>query len=272
MLVAIFSMNVIVQIETKEMQIHSNALYKQLSESIHLFWSTNVLQIQSFRAMDTSDATSWTCEDVEQWLEKNKFESYVELFKEHLIDGTVLLCMQESDLRQPPLQLSVLGDIKKLHACIKKLQIETNGEDFCNFHHDTTDGLNFNKVSSSSLHMSHTPQRLFSNESISDDEDELIDEEVERIVRLSGRYTKNAHPELFKTTLSFIYVFNVFLVTSFIMTVVHDRVPDPNKYPPLPDLFLDNLPYIPWAFEVCEMVGVTLFSIWACILFFHKYR
>lgn len=226
--------------------------------------------IYVFRNMKKTGVPAWSCEDVTIWLKENKFERHVELFKHHMIDGSVLMCMTESDLRQPPLQLNIFGDIKKLNACIHKLQVETYGEEYCNL--DTVDGITFTNLSSSSVQKARKFQRLLSNDSVSDVEDEIIDEEVERIVNRTGRYTKNVDSELFKTALSFIYVFLVFLVTSFVMTVVHDRVPDPEKYPPLPDLFLDNLPYIPWAFEVCEMVGVTLFSIWGCILFFHKHR
>lgn len=56
------------------------------------------------------------------------------------------------------------------------------------------------------------------------------------------------------------------------MVVVHERVPDMKRYPPLPDIFLDNVPHIPWAFHMCEITGTLLFIIWASVLVVHKHR
>lgn len=75
-----------------------------------------------------------------------------------------------------------------------------------------------------------------------------------------------------KTLVSMIYLFLIGLWTSFILTVVHDRVPDMEKYPPLPDLILDNVPLISWAFFASEAIGIILLSILFIILIFHKYR
>merc|ERR1719427_503569 len=56
------------------------------------------------------------------------------------------------------------------------------------------------------------------------------------------------------------------------MTVVHDRVPDMNKYPPLRDIILDNVPHIPWAFDMTEVTGMALLTIWLLVVLFHKHR
>ncbi|XP_023304920.2 ceramide phosphoethanolamine synthase [Lucilia cuprina] len=82
----------------------------------------------------------------------------------------------------------------------------------------------------------------------------------------------NIPPEFFKTSISLGYSFVVTWITSFVMVIVHERVPDMKRYPPLPDIFLDNVPHIPWAFHMCEITGTLLFSIWACVCIFHKYR
>ncbi len=68
------------------------------------------------------------------------------------------------------------------------------------------------------------------------------------------------------------YLFVVTWITSFVMVIVHDRVPDMKRYPPLPDIFLDNVPYIPWAFHMCEWTATVLVIIWTTVLIFHKYR
>lgn len=226
--------------------------------------------------MREPDVNKWSCDDVGAWLKENNFHAYESLLsRRHRVDGTALLALNENDLRQPPLEIKVLGDIKRLYACIRKLQIATHGDKTDHSYRDSVDGTFIHERNSSSTYSSPRHfRRMISSESYSDDDDddEIIEEEIKRIIDRAGRYSRNLDPEIFKTALSFIYVFAVFLVTSFVMTVVHDRVPDPEKHPPLPDLFLDNIPYMPWAFEVCELVGVSLLGVWSCILIFHKHR
>lgn len=68
------------------------------------------------------------------------------------------------------------------------------------------------------------------------------------------------------------YAFLVTWITAFVMVVVHERVPDSKRYPPLPDVFLDNVPHISWAFFACEVTGSLLFTVWVCVLIVHKSR
>lgn len=79
-------------------------------------------------------------------------------------------------------------------------------------------------------------------------------------------------PEIWKAVLALTYCFVVTWITAFVMVIVHDRVPDMKRYPPLPDIFLDNVPHIPWAFDMCEITGTLLFTIWLLVLVFHKHR
>ncbi len=83
---------------------------------------------------------------------------------------------------------------------------------------------------------------------------------------------KHLEPEIKKTLLSITYFVSVTCITALVMVVVHDRVPDMKKYPPLPDFFLDNVPLIPWAFDMCEVCGCLLTMTWILVLIFHKHR
>ncbi|XP_064617112.1 sphingomyelin synthase-related protein 1-like [Liolophura sinensis] len=228
------------------------------------------------------EAPTWDCDRVGRWLEENNFQAYRQLFcTDHKIDGKSLLMLTESDLRHPPLQIQVLGDIKRLMICLHKLQ-QLNA----NFLKDVGfTGFTNGSVKSSSDKVKHRPlqnpkravSRLDSvgslTESDSHHEDVDVDiHEVQLVNSTAGRPSRDLDPELWKTFLSFVYVFTVFLITAFVMVVVHDRVPDMQKYPPLPDLFLDNMPLVPWAFQMCELIGVVLSGICFGILFFHKHR
>ena len=77
---------------------------------------------------------------------------------------------------------------------------------------------------------------------------------------------------VFVTGIAVMYGLFVSWLTAVVMTIVHDRVPDMNKYPLLPDIILDNMPHVPWAFEMAEMAGMTLLTIWLVMVIFHKHR
>ena len=187
---------------------------------------------------------SWSCENVKEWLINKGFPQYAKTFCDtHKIDGQVLLSLTERDLKQPPLQLSVLGDIKKLLFHINALRIEVLGPECQDLSNSDS-----------------------SNEELFTGTQDFITRKV------SIHHSHYLDSEIWKTVLSFIYVFTVFLVTAFIMVIVHERVPDVEKYPPLPDIFLDNVPFIPWAFHAAEMIGMGLGAVWITILFFHKHR
>lgn len=231
---------------------------------IYYYWY-NCIYIFSFQnRMNAAD--DWTTKEVTEWLNGHGFSQYSDLLcAQHRIDGRILLTLTEHDLRQPPLQIPILGDIKRLIICIENLK--------------DPQGLNTSIIPNGSFYVTES-SRLgskarrrgkFDSESVTDDEeDELFNTRNKK--RHSAQMSRNLDPDIWKTLLSFVYVFCVFLLTAFVMVIVHDRVPDMEKYPPLPDIFLDNLPYIPWAFQVCEIVGVLLFSIWSSILIFHKHR
>lgn len=58
---------------------------------------------------------------------------------------------------------------------------------------------------------------------------------------------------LFRLAFSILWCAAVTFASAGVMTFVHDRVPDMDKYPPLPDVVLDHIPVIPWAFEASEV-------------------
>lgn len=56
------------------------------------------------------------------------------------------------------------------------------------------------------------------------------------------------------------------------MTIVHERVPDSTKFPPLPDIMLDNIQHISWAFAAVEIIILILGTGFASLIILHKFR
>ena len=59
---------------------------------------------------------------------------------------------------------------------------------------------------------------------------------------------------------------------SFIITIVDERLPDPKDFRPLPDLILQNIQQIPWAFAVTEKIIVIEMATLLTIILLHRHR
>uniref|UniRef100_A0A3B4ZM74 Sphingomyelin synthase-related protein 1 n=1 Tax=Stegastes partitus TaxID=144197 RepID=A0A3B4ZM74_9TELE len=198
-------------------------------------------------APSEDSVTAWSCKQVAQWLQEEGFEQYVELLcTQHRLDGPSLLALTEADLRGPPLGLTVLGDIKRLTIALRRLQRQNQAQ-LEELGLRPSDSLPAGLSLAAVCH-THTNGRCRQH--------------------LAGRLD----PEVWKTVLSSVYVFFVFGFTSFVMVIVHERVPDMRTYPPLPDIFLDSVPRIPWAFAMAEACGLILCYMFLLILLLHKHR
>lgn len=225
----------------------------------------------------------WSPEDVGEWLKSSGFEDYIALFRnEHKIDGSCLLTLNEEDLRSPPLQLKVLGDIKRLLLAIKRLQQEnlhllphydSGTSDLISLNHTlqtpTNNSNNLQNNSHNKSRQDNSNRSSFANDFLNDIND---DSDFFAAPQENALSNDELQPEAWKAVVAMLYFFSVTWITAFVMVIVHDRVPDMQTYPPLPDIFLDNVPLIPWAFSMCEVCGLILFTIWCIILIFHRHR
>ncbi|MBN3312179.1 SAMD8 protein, partial [Atractosteus spatula] len=213
----------------------------------------------------------WTTKHVARWLREEGFSDYVDLLcSRHRLDGTSLLSLTEYDLRSPPLELKVLGDIKRLMVSVRKLQKQNS--DVLEELGYTCDGW---PVAAGAPPL-QAADWLCNGDPARDCDGALSSLGGEPYQQYAnGKYKQHPRrldPEYWKTILSCVYVIFVFGFTSFVMVIVHERVPDMRTYPPLPDIFLDSVPRIPWAFAMAEACGVVLCNIWLLVLLLHKHR
>uniref|UniRef100_A0ABD2WMC8 SAM domain-containing protein n=1 Tax=Trichogramma kaykai TaxID=54128 RepID=A0ABD2WMC8_9HYME len=215
---------------------------------------------QAARAkMRPKNVIDWSVRDVESWLLQSGHTHAVEQFKVHDIDGKALLILKEDDLNR--MDIFGIGKTKRLIISIKQLQKDNVSQ----------------LIELGYLEILHTPISYSSknNDVITfsgGTVDNSIDQEFYSASVSENDTASHLPPEIWKAFISLGYLFIVTWITAFVMVIVHDRVPDMKKYPPLPDIFLDNVPHIPWAFDMCEVTGTLLFALWLLVLIFHKYR
>ncbi|CAF0848198.1 unnamed protein product [Didymodactylos carnosus] len=75
-----------------------------------------------------------------------------------------------------------------------------------------------------------------------------------------------------KTLCAFLIAVAALMFCSFIIVIVDERLPDPKRHPPLPDLILDNIPQIKWAFTVTEYMIMIEVTTLVAVIMFHRHR
>lgn len=227
--------------------------------------------------------SGWSCRQVAQWLQDEGFGEYEELLcTQHRLDGPSLLALTEADLRGPPLGLTVLGDIKRLALAICRLQRQ-NQSQLQELGQQPVDRFDPGLTSQGSDWGCESAERRYNGANHLCNGTELRRRSTDRSrhnptqchVHSNGyrpHLVGRLDPEVWKTVISGVYVFLVFGFTSFVMVIVHERVPDMRTYPPLPDIFLDSVPRIPWAFAMAEACGLILCYMLLLILLLHKHR
>ncbi|XP_060942725.1 sphingomyelin synthase-related protein 1-like [Limanda limanda] len=230
----------------------------------------------------------WSCKQVAQWLQEEGFGEYEELLcSQHRLDGPSLLALTEADLRGPPLALRVLGDIKRLTLALRRLRRQNVAElEELGLQHSDSLPSGLSSGSEGGEWGCDGAERRCNGADHLFNGTELRLRNGDRSGYGSGATLCHTHsnrryrqhllgrldPEVWKTIMSCIYVFCVFGFTSVVMVFVHERVPDMRTYPPLPDIFLDSVPRIPWAFAMAEACGLILCYMFMLILLLHKHR
>ncbi|KAH8380027.1 hypothetical protein KR009_008537 [Drosophila setifemur] len=221
--------------------------------------------------VDPLHVAEWSVEEVTQWATHMEHfsRSLLDCLRTEAIDGEVLLSLTEDDVRDFRYKLGfklTFGELKKFWLAVLKLQLMVK--------HSAADpvmlGIESHMAGAGNyMPLVGTAGPPSSSCPCPQPECPSYISDCETYLRLGGRYIAQ---EYFKTAMSLAYSFVVTWITSFVMVIVHERVPDMKRYPPLPDIFLDNVPHIPWAFNMCEITGSLLFAIWLVVLIFHKYR
>lgn len=78
--------------------------------------------------------------------------------------------------------------------------------------------------------------------------------------------------EKWKCLVAFCFLSANLILNLTCLAIVHERIPDRTKYPPLPDIFFDLFPPMDWALDVSEVIIIV--SIWSTLLLVltHRYR
>lgn len=75
-----------------------------------------------------------------------------------------------------------------------------------------------------------------------------------------------------KLFLAFLIMVLGFLINDISIVLTHQKVPDKNLYPPLPDVSLDNITKIRWLNDLADILVIISILMSAAIVILHRHR
>lgn len=178
----------------------------------------------------------------------------------HHMDGPALLRLSEADFQTPPLSLVSSDNGRQLLERLETLCIETHIEAHKNGHANGHAGLPNGTTK---------PQRNGPSLGHNGFRKDMVHipipmAESDRMVVFPSEWGK--------TGVAFLYAVVCFVTTTVVISVVHERVPEKEHTPPLPDKFFDLFDRVEWAFSICEINGMLLVGLWLLQWTLLKYR
>ncbi|XP_045533928.1 phosphatidylcholine:ceramide cholinephosphotransferase 2 isoform X1 [Papilio machaon] len=105
----------------------------------------------------------------------------------------------------------------------------------------------------------HSPQRIHATDFVVEIPPGAVREE---------RYPK----EIWKTIISFFFLFLCVCINMMSLSLVHERLPDRNTTAPLGDIILDNITARDWGLAVSEYLIMISTTVAMMVVVFHKHR
>ncbi|XP_038677207.1 phosphatidylcholine:ceramide cholinephosphotransferase 1 isoform X2 [Scyliorhinus canicula] len=206
------------------------------------------------------EVVEWSSKDVLAWLTEHGMQEYTDAFQNKL-DGQGLLKLSREDFQRPPLSLVASDNGQQLLEKIETLKMEHHIEVHKNGH--ANGHLNMGSMNAGSENDVHNKTKRTG----------LANGYRKEMIQISMAELEQPPPlEWWKTGVAFLYALSCFLLTTVMISVVHERVPPKEEQPPLPDKFFDYFNRVEWAFSICEINGMILVGLWLVQWVLMKYK
>jgi phosphatidylethanolamine phospholipase C len=209
-----------------------------------------------------STISKWTTDDVSLWLERTSQQHLIDIFREHRIDGVALLHMSENDLKKRPISYTILGHIKHFAHAHKALLAQ-------NEQLPAPVDVDCEKQVSLGDREDQIIAPIQDGASLIDRSKHELRVQRRSLMRWIADVWVRDGDDVTRLLFAMAYAFVAVVLTSLAMVFIHDRVPE---YAPLPDIVLDHVPLIPWAFYAVEVIIIAMSAFFFLLLCVHRHR